>query len=53
MTTTSLTSNFLTDEFTDLAVEWPSEISNSMEWSIQVLDAASYAVGERNPQTEK
>lgn len=41
------------DDITELGVEWPSEISNSMEWSVQVLDRAHCGVGDRNIRTDK
>lgn len=46
----SLSLDFPPDSLTDLDFEWPSEISNSMEWSIQVLDKANYAA---NPRVDK
>lgn len=46
----SLSLDFPPDNLADLDFEWPSEISNSMEWSIQVLDKASYVA---NPRADK
>jgi hypothetical protein len=46
----SLALDFPPDSLTDLDFEWPSEISNSMEWSIHVLDNVNNVV---NPRADK